>query len=916
MTGAAVTGDLSYVLPATKRARVQKGVGLSIATVVVGLFTAFSGVVIELASGFLSDLRHGVCVERLPGDTRPLWHATFRPYNRMRCCGGALAVDHATQECRALSIISSSTPKRFAYALPTVVSFGQEFGSEMALPHRHHRARLGISSPPSLLEVDVDGQHKKEVDEKKERDSGKDAQVTDHKERSSSADAQVGQDAMSVRTHMSHLFDQDPTEVWAEESANTPLEAEAAAQQSLDQSVVNDDVVQTQSESAGNLDPIYEWVPWDRALRAKGRTTALLISILGSAILAFGAVMVTKQAIQAAGSGIPQVRASVAGFALPKHFCARTLLGKLSGLSLCVGSGLAVGKEGPMIHIGAIWGSMLAAPISRIAGLSEILSDTELICVGAAAGVSAAFGAPLAGVLFAVEELGTSMSGGLKYSTMLCAFGAAVVASMCLKYMDLTRTQRLTLFEVDYKQAWAHWEGLLFAVLGMLGGVIGGAFILLNAAIHRRRTQASKDCFCWFLPKRLDRGLQYFLRIPGGGDSRILEVVLLAIVTCISNFPRTITRIPQNDAIFALFSQCHVDPEAGAAGHMIHDPIGLCSGQNNPSFGILWLLVGSACIRFLQTSVTFGALVPAGLFVPSLFIGGCVGRCMGIGLRVCGLDVEPGIYGMVGAGAVLAGVSRLTISLVVVLFELTGGLTYVVPFMISVLTAKWVGDAITDGMSVYDVHCEMGGLAKVEPADDARLLNITMQELCGLNEDTKASTPLDKISAEDGQSNGEAPVLWTVGGLVRMSDLKMHCGVATKGFVVLSTEACGAVEILGWADSNRVLELMASTDCKASSKAERWCRLSSITAGSARPIVAFGSKPFSGTVEDLSEVLEPRGAVSIRHDCPILTALCITQRCPKVKAFVSISGPHFAARTVSRENFLEKLVSGRVRPLL
>merc|ERR1719272_1534906 len=108
-----------------------------------------------------------------------------------------------------------------------------------------------------------------------------------------------------------------------------------------------------------------------------------------------------------------------------------------------------------MIHIGACWGSMLAGPISRILGLTpKSLADTELICVGAAAGVSAAFGAPLAGVLFAVEELGTGMAGGLRYSTMLCAFAAAVVASLTLKWLELTRTQRLTLFEVDYKQAW------------------------------------------------------------------------------------------------------------------------------------------------------------------------------------------------------------------------------------------------------------------------------------------------------------------------------------------------------------------------------------------------------------------------------------------------------------------------------
>jgi H+/Cl- antiporter ClcA len=720
---------------------------------------------------------------------------------------------------------------------------------------------------------------------------------------------------------MADLWQPDPTENWAEEGL-----PDAKSSFIVEQAMVNDDVVQTQSESAGNLDPMYEWVPWDRALRARGRSAALLISILGSALLAFFAAMVTRQAIQAKGSGIPEVRASVAGFALPKHFCANTLMGKITGLSFCVGSGLAVGKEGPMIHIGACWGSMLAGPISRWGGLtSTVLAVTELICVGAAAGVSAAFGAPLAGVLFAVEELGTQTPGGLRYSTMLCAFGSAVMASLLLKYLDLTQSHRLTLFEVDYKQAWEPMEAGMFCFLGVLGGLVGGVFIWINKSIHLRRTRSPKDRFCWFLPARVDSGLKFLLRMPSGGDSRVLEIVLLAIITCVSNFPRTLTRIPQNDAIFALFSQCHADPssvEAPLTGHTIHDPIGLCATQNTPNLGIVFLLIAATCIRFMQTSVTFGAMVPAGLFVPSLFMGGCIGRLVGVLLRFAGFNIEPGIYGMVGAGAVLAGVSRLTISLVVVLFELTGGLTYIVPFMIAVLTAKWVGDIMTDGQSVYDVHAEMNGMCKVEVEDDARLLNITMEDLCGLNEENK------NAHSGDAEEQSEHPVLWTSGGFVRVSDLATHCSVAAGGFVVLATDAIGDVTVLGWADSKKILAILggAGADASGGLKAERWCNLASLALREVLKVRCapgrlpaglggVGGKPWGGVVEDLSDMLDTRGVVRIRQECAILTALCITQRCPAVKAFVSVDGPHYAARTVSREHFLAKLVSGRVCPI-
>merc|ERR1719491_112319 len=253
MTSQVGSGHIGQNLPVEHAShRVQKGVSLGVSAVVVGLLTAFSGVVIELASGFLSDLRHGVCVERIPGDTRPLWHAGFRPYNRMRCCGGALSVDHATQECRAHSIISSTTPKRFAYPLRDVISFGQEFGAPAAkqhmMPHKHHRQSAAFTS---LLALDVKGQHEQhgevEVDKEIQHVSG-------NTERASRIDTLVGQDALSVRTHMSHLFDPDPTEKWAEEDAiNAHAPPEEFSPSSNLEAAVNEDDVQTQSESAGNL---------------------------------------------------------------------------------------------------------------------------------------------------------------------------------------------------------------------------------------------------------------------------------------------------------------------------------------------------------------------------------------------------------------------------------------------------------------------------------------------------------------------------------------------------------------------------------------------------------------------------------------------------------------------------------------
>lgn len=124
-------------------------------------------------------------------------------------------------------------------------------------------------------------------------------------------------------------------------------------------------------------------------------------------------------------------------------------------------------------------------------------------------------------------------------------------------------------------------------------------------------------------------------------------------------------------------------------------------------------LIFALLAKLIFTIFTFGIKVPSGLFVPSLAMGAIAGRLLGIkvegltyalqqnndysGFWNCqiGKDcVMPGLYAMVGAAAVLGGVTRMTVSLVVIMFELTGSLEFIVPTMVAVMFAKWVGDAI------------------------------------------------------------------------------------------------------------------------------------------------------------------------------------------------------------------------------
>lgn len=110
--------------------------------------------------------------------------------------------------------------------------------------------------------------------------------------------------------------------------------------------------------------------------------------------------------------------------------------------------------------------------------------------------------------------------------------------------------------------------------------------------------------------------------------------------------------------------------------------------------------------------------VPAGIYVPSMVVGGLMGRLIGHVVQwvvmatptwdiwgTCPLVadatcIQPGIYGLIAAGSTMCGVTRLSVTLAVILFELTGSLDYVLPFSLAILVAKWTADAI-EPLSIY-----------------------------------------------------------------------------------------------------------------------------------------------------------------------------------------------------------------------
>ncbi|GJN90019.1 hypothetical protein Rhopal_003015-T1 [Rhodotorula paludigena] len=364
-------------------------------------------------------------------------------------------------------------------------------------------------------------------------------------------------------------------------------------------------------------------------------------------------------------TGIPEIKVLLGGYVMSGFLSPMTLVIKSLGLPLAVASGLNLGAEGPLVHVACC----ICDAVLRLFGTLRTngARHREILSAAAAAGVSVAFGAPLGGVLFSLEEISTFFPGSTLWQSFVCA----IVAAVTLQYIDPYNTGKLALFEVTASQVWRGFELAPWLLLGLAGGVWGAWFIRLNEEWERLR------------------------RASGLKNWPVTEVGALALFTAVVSYLIVFMRVPASELVVNLFQDC-----SGV------DPYGLCDSSNTSS--VVFLLLVTAFAKTLLTAVTFGASIPAGVILPSLTIGACAGRAVGLVMDQlhkafpenwifadCPADgacINPSIYAVVGAASALGGVTRMTISLVVILFELTGAIDIVIQLMMAVMVAKFTGD--------------------------------------------------------------------------------------------------------------------------------------------------------------------------------------------------------------------------------
>ncbi|XP_062606139.1 chloride channel protein 2-like [Saccostrea cucullata] len=382
---------------------------------------------------------------------------------------------------------------------------------------------------------------------------------------------------------------------------------------------------------------------------------------------------------QACGSGIPEMKTILRGVVLKEFLTFRTLVSKVVGLCSSLGSTLPIGKEGPFVHIASIVATLLGK-LTTFKGIYENESRrTEMLAAACAVGVAATFAAPIGGVLFSIEVTATYFA----VRNYWRGFFAAVCGAVTLRMLAIWFKNEATLtamFKTTLRTDFPFdvLELLVFAIMGVLCGLAGALFILFHRKIvlltrrHRKITD--------FLQKKVLCGL--------AGALFILfhrKIVLLL----------TNDNLTSKQAINELFS--NITWTTGQAEGLRDEEI--ISHWKHGSTNIYVNLVIFVVFNFMFGAFCNTMPVPAGVFVPVFLVGAAFGRltgeCMaawfpeGIPSGDIINKIVPGGYAVVGAASFSGAVTR-TISTSVIVFEVTGQISHVLPAVVAVLISNAV----------------------------------------------------------------------------------------------------------------------------------------------------------------------------------------------------------------------------------
>jgi len=377
-------------------------------------------------------------------------------------------------------------------------------------------------------------------------------------------------------------------------------------------------------------------ITWAQNLPIMGWIFPVLFTLLGAGI----SVAITRRyAPEASGSGIPHLEAVL--HRLRKLEWKRVLPVKFFGGIIAIGSGLALGREGPTVQMGGAIGDA----ISRWLKVSE-RERLTLISAGGGAGLAAAFNAPLSGLIFVLEEV--------RRDFQPIVFGAAFVAAVIADIITRLGSGQFPVFTVPSYPMPPLASLPIFALLGIVTGLLGVVFnrgLLTSINIYAR------------LPQRFV--------IPAAA-------ITGAVIGLVGWFSPI------------LIGSGHSLAETALKGEILLTAI--------PLFFV---------IRFLLTTTSYGAGAPGGIFAPLLVLGALIGLAIGQIGNTLAPDVVPipAVFAVVGMAAYFTAIVRAPITGIMLIVEMTGNYSQMLPLLVSCFCAYAVTELLND-LPIYEALLE------------------------------------------------------------------------------------------------------------------------------------------------------------------------------------------------------------------
>ncbi|XP_011347086.1 chloride channel protein 2 isoform X2 [Ooceraea biroi] len=409
-------------------------------------------------------------------------------------------------------------------------------------------------------------------------------------------------------------------------------------------------------------------------------------------LILFSAGFVHIIAPQSIGSGIPEMKTILRGVALKEYLTFRTLIAKVIGLTATLGSGLPLGKEGPFVHIASIVATLLSKLVTSFQGIYENESrNCEMLAAACAVGVASCFAAPIGGVLFSIEV--TTVYFAVR--NYWRGFFAAVCGATMFRLLAIwfQREETITaMFATNFTMDFPFdpQELFVFALIGVGSGLLGAFYVWL----HRQ----------YVIFMRKNKSMNNFLQ-----KNRFLYPGIVSLVVSSVSFPLVLGQfmagdLNTHDQVYGLFTNFTWTKE-----NLGVEEMNIVKHWSTPYTDVFSGLLSFVLVTFIFSIISSTVPVPSGIFIPVFKIGAALGRAVGeamalwfpTGVRYGGIitPIIPGGYATVGAAAFSGAVTH-TISVSVIIFEMTGQITHIVPIMIAVLISNAIAALLQP--SIYD----------------------------------------------------------------------------------------------------------------------------------------------------------------------------------------------------------------------